>query len=72
MVIHPSPRCAIIPDFPSAIHNWKDRFFFVHYDPPFRINLVWDEPYVKPNKNDEVLIADKEDFDKLLNMEVPY
>lgn len=52
---------AIIFDLPSIIHNWKSRFFFVYFDFPIGINWVWGEPYLKLNKNDEVLATDKGD-----------
>ena len=65
------PRRVLVKDLPTSIHGWKDKFFFVQLDPSLKVSSSWREPYTQPNRNDGVLAADRVDFEKLANAEVP-
>lgn len=63
--------CSFIPGLPSSIHGWKNEFFFISFDYTRDTSWVWEEPDQFPNKNDEILTTNEDDFKKQSNIKVP-
>lgn len=69
--IRPHHGQSFIKSLPSAIHDWKGRFFFLSSDLAWGFSFVRKEPNLSPNDDKKMIRADKANFTKLLKIKVP-
>ena len=69
--VGPRHQKAFIHGLPSAIHGWKERFFFVSSDRPWGRNWSWGTPDASSRKNSDPVSEDEEDHRKLRTMKLP-
>ena len=48
------PKRALIKGFPSSIHGWREKFFFLGTHGGWGFSTAWGEPYLDANKDDNV------------------
>ena len=67
----PRPKRTLFKGFPSSIHGWREKFFFLGTHSGWGFSTVWGEPYLKANRDDNVSDADWNDFRVLKDLVVP-
>ena len=66
-VFGPRPNLKLFTGAPSAIHEWKTRFFFINSFKGWDFKTRPKAPLIAPNNEGKhVLIGDRIDFDKLV------
>ena len=67
----PRPKRTLFKGFPSSIHSWREKFFFLGTHSGWGFSTVWGEPYLEANKDDNVSDANWNDFRVLKDSVVP-
>ena len=67
----PRPKHTLLKGFPSSIHGWREKFFFLGTHSGWGFSTVWGEPYLDANKDDNVSDANWDDFRILRDAVVP-
>ena len=49
----PRPKRALIKGFPSSIHGWREKFFFLGSHSNWGFSTIWGEPYLDANRDDK-------------------
>ena len=67
----PRPKRVLFKGFPSSIHGWREKFFFLGSHSGWGFSTTWGEPYLGANRDDNVGEAIWNDFRVLRDSVVP-
>ena len=67
----PRPKRVLFKGFPSSIHGWREKFFFLGSHSDWGFSTVWGEPYLGANRDDNVSDIIWDDFRVLRDSVVP-
>ena len=67
----PRPKHVLFKGFPSSIHGWREKFFFLGSHSGWGFSTIWGEPYLSANRDDNVGEAIWNDFRVLRDSAVP-